>query len=177
MREPYPRSEKEKIDHQATEEMRWTMAVITGVRNIRGEMDISPGKPLPLLFQNGSASDKSCLEDSRHYLTVLARAESITWLDKEQEAPDSATALVGHMKVLIPLGSLIDKLAELERLGKEMQKIEKDLSKAKTKLANPDFVARAPKNVVDQENQRVQQFESALTQLRAQRAKVEALPG
>ena len=81
------------------------------------------------------------------------------------------------MKVLIPLGSLIDKLAELERLGKEMQKIEKDLSKAKTKLANPDFVARAPKNVVDQENQRVQQFETALTQLRTQRAKVEALPG
>ena len=81
------------------------------------------------------------------------------------------------MKVLIPLGSLIDKLAELERLGKEMQKIEKDLSKAKTKLANPDFVARAPKSVVDQENQRVQQFETALTHLRTQRAKVEALPG
>jgi valyl-tRNA synthetase len=177
MREPYPRPQPEQIDPRATEEMRWTMAVITGVRNIRGEMDISPGKPLPLLLQNGSASDKSCLEDSRHYLSVLARAESITWLDKEQEAPDSATALVGHMKVLIPLGSLIDKLAELERLGKEMQKIEKDLSKAKTKLANPDFVARAPKNVVDQENQRVRQFETALTQLRTQRAKVEALPG
>jgi len=177
MREPRPRPEREKIDPQATGEMRWTMDVITGVRNIRGEMDISPGKPLPLLFQDGSAADKTNLEASRHYLATLARAESIAWLDAGREAPESATALVGHMKVLIPLGSLIDKRAELERLDKEMDKLEKELSKAKTKLANPDFVARAPKNVVDQEQGRVRQFETALANLRTQRAKVEALPG
>jgi valyl-tRNA synthetase len=177
MREPYPRPEKNLINPGAAEEMRWAMAVITGVRNIRGEMDISPGKPLPLFIQDGSASDKTYLESSRQYLAILARAESITWLDKGQEAPESATALVGHMKVLIPLGSLIDKQAELERLGREMEKIEKDLSKARTKLANPDFVARAPQNVVEQEQGRVQQFEAALVNLRNQRAKVEALPG
>ena len=177
MREPYPRPEKNLIDTGASEEMRWTMAVITGVRNVRGEMDISPGKPLPLLFQDGSPADKKYLEANRPYLAALARAESITWLDKGREAPESATALVGHMKVLVPLGSLIDKQAELERLGKEMEKIEKDLSKAKTKLANPDFVARAPKNVVEQEENRVRQFETALVNLRNQHSKVEALPG
>jgi valyl-tRNA synthetase len=177
MREPYPLPRKDKMDTAATEEMRWVMAVITGVRNIRGEMDISPGKPLPLLMQDGSAMDKKYLDAQRHYLVALARAESITWLDKGHDAPESATALIGHMKVLIPLGSLIDKQAELERLSKEMEKIEKDLSKAKTKLANPDFVARAPKNVVEQENQRVQQFETALANLRRQRSKVEVLPG
>jgi valyl-tRNA synthetase len=177
MREPYPRLENNLIDPGAAEEMRWAMAVITGVRNIRGEMDISPGKPLPLMFQDGSPADKKYLEANRPYLATLARAESINWLDKGQEAPESATALVGHMKVLVPLGSLIDKQAELERLGKEMEKIEKDLSKARTKLANPDFVARAPQNVVEQEQGRVQQFEAALVNLRNQRAKVEVLPG
>ncbi|MBI3778118.1 MAG: class I tRNA ligase family protein, partial [Gammaproteobacteria bacterium] len=177
MREPYPLPRKDKMDAAAVEEMRWVMAVITGVRNIRGEMDISPGKPLPILLQDGSPADRKYLDTSRRYLSTLARAESITWLDAGQHAPESATALVGHMKVLIPLGSLIDKQAELERLGKEMDKIEKELSKAKTKLANPDFVARAPKNVVEQEQGRVQQFETALTNLRTQRAKVEALPG
>jgi valyl-tRNA synthetase len=177
MREPYPRPDKNLIDPGAAEEMRWAMAVITGVRNIRGEMDISPGKPLPLMFQGGSPADKKFLDANRPYLTTLARAESIAWLDKGQEAPESATALVGHMKVLIPLGSLIDKQAELERLGKELEKIEKDLSKARTKLANPDFVARAPQNVVEQEQGRVRQFEAALVNLRNQRAKVEALPG
>jgi valyl-tRNA synthetase len=177
MREPYPRPENSLIDPDAAEEMRWAMAVITGVRNIRGEMDISPAKPLPLWFQDGSSADKKYLEANRPYLATLARAESITWLDKGQEAPESATALVGHMKVLIPLGSIIDKQAELERLGKEMEKIEKDLSKARAKLANPDFVARAPQNVVEQEQGRVQQFEAALVNLHNQRAKVEALPG
>jgi valyl-tRNA synthetase len=177
MREPYPRPDKKLIDPEAAEEMRWAMAVITGVRNIRGEMDISPAKPLPLLFQDGSPADKKYLEANRPYLATLARAESITWLDPGREAPESATALVGHMKVLVPLGSLIDKQAELERLGKEMDKLEKELAKAKTKLANPDFVARAPQNVVEQEQGRVQQFETALVNLRNQRAKVEALPG
>jgi valyl-tRNA synthetase len=147
------------------------------VRNIRGEMDISPGKPLPILLQGGSPADKKYLDTSHRYLVTLARAESITWLDKGQEAPESATTLVGHMKVLIPLGSLINKQAELERLGKEMDKLEKELARAKTKLANPDFVARAPQNVVEQEQGRVQQFETALVNLRNQRAKVEALPG
>jgi valyl-tRNA synthetase len=176
MREPYPLPQKDMMDSAATEEMRWVMAVITGVRNIRGEMDISPGKPLPLLVQDGSAMDKKYLDAQQHYLAALARAESIRWIEKGQEAPESATALIGHMKLLIPLGSLIDKQAELERLGKEMDRLEKELSKAKTKLANPDFVARAPKNVVEQENQRVQQFETALTNLSSQRSKVEALP-
>ena len=177
MREPYPHPQPEKIDHKIIDEMRWIMAVITGVRNIRGEMNISPGKLLPLLIQDGSATDKTFLEASRHYLTALTRAESVTWLEKGEHAPESATALVGHMKVLIPLGSLIDKRAELERLGKEMEKIEKDLAKAKTKLANPEFTARAPQSVVEQEKGRVQQFETALAKLRSQRAKVEALPG
>ncbi len=177
MREPYPQPQREKIDARATEEMRWTMAVITGVRNIRGEMDISPAKPLPLLMQDGLTSDKNYLEANRHYLAALAKAESITWLDKDQETPESATALIDQMKVLIPIGSLINKQAELERLGKEMEKIEKDLMKSKAKLANADFVARAPRNVVEQEAHRVRQFETALANLRTQRTKVEALPG
>ncbi len=177
MRQAYPHPQNNKVDIAATEEMRWVMAVITGVRNIRGEMDISPGKPLALLLQDGSATDKKYLDSQGHYLSALARAESISWLEKGQNAPESATALVGEMKILIPLGSLINKQAELDRLHKEMDKIEKDLTKAKTKLTNADFVARAPKNVVEQENQRVQQFETALANLRAQRAKVESLPG
>jgi valyl-tRNA synthetase len=177
MREAYPQPDRNLIDPGAAEEMRWAMAVITGVRNIRGEMDISPGKPLPLLFQDGSPTDKKYLESNRAYLAFLARAESIAWLDKGQEAPESATALVGHMKVLIPLGSLIDKQAELERLGKEIERCEKDLSKERTRLANPDFVTRAPKNVVEEAHGRVQEFETRLANLRHQRTKVEALPG
>jgi len=177
MREPYPVPDMKKADSTAIDEMHWVMGVITSVRNIRGEMDIPPGKRLPLLVQDGTARDRKYLDSNRHYLETLARAESISWLEKGTDAPESATALVSHMKVLIPLGLLIDKNQELERLGKEMEKIERDLSKAKTKLANPEFVDRAPKNVVEQENQRVLRFETTLSKLRAQCAKVKALPG
>ena len=176
MLQPYPQADPDKIDNNAMEEMRWVMAVINSVRNIRGEMDIAPGKPLPVLLQDGTNNDRSRLERNRHYLTVLAKMASITWLEKGKPAPESATALVGNMKVLVPLGQLIDKQAELDRLVKEMSKIEKDLAKAKTKLANTDFVERAPKAVVQQEQRRVQEFEAALANLKTQHSKVERLP-
>ncbi len=176
MRQPYPQARPEAIDRDAIEELRWVMAVVTGIRNIRGEMDIAPSKPLPVLFQDGWHTDQKYFERNRHYVTALARAESLTWLG-DAEAPESATALVGNLKVLIPLGHLIDKRAELERLSRELDRIAKDLAKAKTKLANADFVARAPKNVVEQEHARVQEFEAALASLRTQQAKVQALPG
>jgi len=177
MREPYPLTDATAIDHEAVKEMRWVMNVIAGIRNIRGEMDIAPSKLLPVLLQDASVQDLTCLERNRATLATLARTESITCLEPGDTAPESATALVGNMQVLVPLGSVINKQAELERLNKEMEKIEKDLQKAVTKLANSDFVARAPKQVVEQENERVRQFESALASLRAQHVKVAALPG
>jgi valyl-tRNA synthetase len=177
MREPYPLADTTVIDHEAVKEMRWVMNVISGIRNIRGEMDIAPSKLLPVLLQDASAQDLACLERNRATLATLARTESITCLKPGDTAPESATALVGNMQVLVPLGSVINKQAELERLTKEMEKIEKDLQKAVTKLANSEFVARAPKQVVEEVNERVRQFESALTSLRAQHVKVAALPG
>ncbi len=177
MREPYPRADSAAIDRNAIEEMRWVMGVITAVRNIRGEMDISPAKPLPVLFQGDSASEQTLLNRYRPLIAGLARTESLTWLNAGEHAPESATALVGNLRVLVPLGSAIDKQAELERLNKEMDKTEKDLQKERTKLSNSDFVARAPKQVVEEVNERVQQFESRLANLRSQHARVSALPG
>jgi len=176
MLQPYPQADPDKIDNSAIEKMYWVMAVINSVRNIRGEMDIAPGKPLSVLLQDGTDSDRSRLERNRHYLTALAKMESIAWLEEGEPAPESATALVNNMKILIPLGSLINKQAELERLNKEMNKIQRDLEKAKTKLANTDFVERAPKAVVQQEQCRVQEFEAALANLKIQHSKIEGLP-
>ncbi|HWR88588.1 MAG TPA: valine--tRNA ligase, partial [Acidiferrobacterales bacterium] len=124
MREPYPLTDATAIDHEAVKEMRWVMNVIAGIRNIRGEMDIAPSKLLPVLLQDASAQDLACLERNRATFATLARTESITCLKPGDAAPESATALVGNMQVLVPLGSAINKQAELERLSKEMEKIE-----------------------------------------------------
>jgi len=177
MREPYPQADASAIDGKAIEEMRWVMSVIAGVRNIRGEMNISPAKLLPVLFQNGSAPEAALLSRYQPFIATLARTESLTWLGAGDTAPESATALVGNMQVLVPLGSAINKNAELERLAKEIEKTEKELQKAAAKLGNSEFVAHAPKAVVEQMNERVRQFESALASLRTQHAKVSALPG
>ena len=87
-----------------------------------------------------------------------------------------ATALVGAMKVLVPLADLIDKEAERKRLGKDIEKATQNLRKAEGKLANADFVSNAPPSVVAQERKRIAQFQAALANLDAQLAKIEALP-
>jgi valyl-tRNA synthetase len=177
MLQPYPAVDRARIDTAATDELRWLMGVISAVRTIRAERDFPPAKPLPVLLADGSAREQEWMRRNEHYLKLLARMESLTWLESGHPAPESAMELVGQMKVLIPLGALINKQEELARLRKEIEKFEKELVKARGKLANADFVARAPASVVEQEKQRVSEFQAALAKLVAQRARVEALPG
>jgi valyl-tRNA synthetase len=177
MLQPYPVADRGRIDNAATEELRWLMGVISAVRTIRAERDIPPGKPLPVLLAEGDARERAWADANRRYLLGLARMQSLESIAAGATAPESAIELVGQTKVLVPLGSLINKQEELARLKKEIEKFEKELSKAQGKLANADFVARAPAAVVEQEKGRVAEFEAALTKLSEQRARVAALPG
>ncbi len=174
MHQPYPLADESRNDAAIETEMDWLMRFILGVRNIRGEMNISPGKPLPVLLQNGSAEDSARLERYALFLKTLARLESITWLDGAA-APESATALVGEMKLLIPMAGLIDKDAELARLTREIEKLGKDLDKCQTKLANSSYVERAPAEVVAQDRMRVTELRSAIERLDEQATRIRAL--
>lgn len=173
MQRPYPQPEAEKIDAEAEAEMRWVMEFIMGIRRIRGEMNIAPGKALPVLLENAGASDIARAEKYGAWLQFLARTESITPVSGE--APESATALVGEMKVLIPLAGLIDKDAELARLDKEIGKLQKEVERGAGKLGNANFVDRAPAEVVEKERQRVAEMKTSLGNLEAQRSKIAAL--
>ncbi len=175
MLQPYPRSDAEQLDAAAVDECRWVMAVITAARTVRSERDIAPSRPLPVLLQNGTEGERAWMQRNRHYLMSLARMESLTWLDADDVAPESAMQLVGRLKVLIPLGAFIDKREELARLGKEIMRTEKELTKAHAKLSNGDFIARAPQQIVEQERQRVREFETVLAELQKQRLQVEQL--
>ncbi|HLD14590.1 MAG TPA: valine--tRNA ligase, partial [Burkholderiales bacterium] len=177
MLQPYPVTDPAKIDKASTEEMGWTMAVIGAIRTTRSERDISPAKFLPVLLSEGSERERGWMERHAQYLKQVARAESLRWLGKGESAPESAMQLVGRMKVLVPLGAFINKQEEVARIKKEIDRVEKELVKAKAKLANQDFVARAPAQVVEQEKGRVAEFEAALVKLSQQRAQVEALAG
>jgi len=175
MLQAYPEKDASKIDNDAVTETEWLKQIIMGVRRIRSEMDIAPGKPLPILLQNGDSSDKQRLDNNHDFLTALARLESITWLAATDSAPESATALVGEMKILIPMAGLIDKDAELKRLNKNIEKLAKDLDKSTAKLGNANFVDRAPAAVVEKEKARVAEMSSSLQQLKEQAAKIAAM--
>jgi valyl-tRNA synthetase len=175
MLQPFPQADADRIDEQAIREMNWIMQAILGVRKIRGEMDIKPSQPLPLLVQNWSTEEKQLAEANQHYLRTLARLESITWLEPSTEAPESATALAGNASLLIPMAGLIDKEVESARLNKEIDRLEKDCERTRGKLANPNFIDKAPAAVVQKEQDKLAEQEAALEKLRAQLARIQSL--
>ena len=172
---PYPVADSDAADADAVAEIEWVQQFILGVRRIKGEMNIAPGKPLPVLVVNASERDRQWIAQARPYLDFLARTESITLLDDETDAPESAIALVGKMKILIPMAGLIDKDAELARLGKEIGKLRVDIDRIDKKLANPNFVDKAPAAVVQKERGRLNDQGAALADLVAQQTRIAAL--
>ena len=175
MLQPFPVANKSLLDSAAIDDLEWVKTFIIGIRKIRSEMDIPPSKPLPILLQNWSESDKSRFEGNAIFINSLAKIESAEWLDKGSTAPDSATALCGEMQILIPLAGLIDKDAETARLNKEIEKIQKGLAGVEGRLNNPSFTDKAPENVVAQVRQQAEEQRAALVQLETQLAKIEAM--
>ncbi|CAH0990817.1 Valine--tRNA ligase [Sinobacterium norvegicum] len=172
---PFPVCDDGKIDEQAEIDIEWVKGVIVGVRNIRGEMNISPNKPLSILLKNGNADDKARLANNQQFLMSLAKLEAITWLEPDDEAPMSATSLVGDMELLIPMSDLIDKDAEAARLNREIEKQAKELGKISGKLNNPKFVDKAPEAVVEKERKKLNELQTAVTKLEEQLAKINSL--
>jgi len=146
-----------------------------GIRNIRGEMNIAPGRELPVLFRNGDQRDQTRLENNAQFLKKLAKLADITWLSAGEEGPVAATALVGELEILVPMAGLIDKDAELQRLGREIEKLEKDLSRIKGKLGNASFVDKAPAAVVAKEKEKMEAQQQALETLQEQQRHIAQL--
>jgi valyl-tRNA synthetase len=175
MIQPYPESDSNKIDDQAEVDLEWVKTFISGVRRIRYEMDIPPGKPLSILLQNASPGDRSLYSDNQAFIQALAKIESSEWLTENDDAPESATALVGEMKILIPLAGLIDKDAELARLEKEIGKLQINADKTTSKLVNKNFVDKAPAAVVEKERERLAEMTKSIEQFKEQVEKIKKL--
>jgi len=168
MLQSYPRANLERQDAAAEAELAWVMHFILGIRQIRGEMDISPGKPLPVLLDQSSKEDRERAARNAHLLQRVGRVESVTALDDGEEAPAAATALLGEMRLLVPMKGLIDVAAEQARLQKQRQRLENDLGRCRGKLDNANFVNNAPSEVVTKEQERADDFERQLSQLAEQ---------
>lgn len=175
MLEPYPTSDQTKIDTNAEEEMEWIQEFILGIRSIRGEMDIPPGKALSALIQGSSELDQQRLATHSKTINSLAKLESLEIIEPTANTPESATALVGNMKILIPIGGLIDKEAEISRLSREIEKVKTEISRLEGKLNNANFVDRAPTAVIDKERDKLTNSMNRQQQLQSQKEKIAEL--
>ena len=172
MQRPWPKADEIVADDAATAEIEWFKNVLSGIRKIRSEMNISPGKTIPLLLADGDASDRARVAKFAAQISFLARVESPQWIESGTDEPAAAAAVVGSLRVMIPLAGLIDLGAEKVRLGKEITRIEVEIKKCEGKLGNANFVANAPVEVVAQERQRIADWNITLTALREQAQKL-----
>ncbi|WP_339522686.1 valine--tRNA ligase [Pseudomonas sp. EA_35y_Pfl2_R111] len=175
MLQAWPVANESRIDAAAEGDIEWVKQLMLGLRQIRGEMKISMAKRIDIILQNASAEDLRRLADNAPLLNKLAKLESVRVLEAGEEAPMSATALVGDMQVLVPMAGLIDKDAELARLDKEITRLSGEVQRVGGKLSNEGFVAKAPAEVLDKERAKLAEAEQALSKMVEQRGKIAAL--
>lgn len=175
MLEPYPVFNDKLVNETIEAELEWIKNIIISIRTLRSEINISPAKLLSVLFHKGTAIDKERYDNHQTLIKSLARLENVTWLSPHEKHPESATAIVGELEILIPMAGLINKAEESARLNREIIKLKKDAERTEAKLQNPHFVDKAPEDVVKKEREKLLEFKNILMKLKQQLEKIAAL--
>ena len=175
MLQPYPQAADYPVDEAAEQDIAWVQQFVLGVRNIKGEMGIAMARRIPVLMRNATDAEWERAQRNHALLAHLAGLEKIERLADAQEAPASATALMGELSLLVPMAGLIDASAEAERLSKRIAKTQQDLGKTQAKLASETFVKNAPEAVVNTERERAADLTRTVASLTAQLAVVRKL--
>ncbi len=171
----YPQTDTAQISEQTEADMAWLQELIASVRNIRGEMKLGNAVRLPVLLQNVSSDEDARLSRIKNQFKALAKVESLEIVKEGDEVPLSSSSMVGQLRVLVPMKGLIDPTAELARLGKAHEKLQKQADGIARKLGNEGFVSKAPAEVVDTEKAKLAELEGQLTAMTAQMEQLKAL--
>ena len=171
----YPVANPERVNEQAEADMQWLQGLIGAVRNIRGEMGLGNARLLPVLLQNTTEAEKAQISRIEPLFKALAKVESITFLADAEQPPLSSSSVVGHVSVFVPMKGLIDPKAELGRLQKDFDKVQKQHDQIATKLGNEGFVAKAPAAVVEGEKVKLAEFADQLAKIKANMEQIAAL--
>jgi valyl-tRNA synthetase len=164
---PFPVADRGLIDTKTEKEMEFVQDVINNVRNVRGELSVPPSKEISLLIHFTEPEKSAIVKKYRNYFQRLARVTSIEELINGEKPAQSASAVVDGGEVFIPLIGIIDFDAERERITKEIIRVEGMLSGIERKLNNESFISKAPKDVVDNERNKLETFRRNLEKLRA----------
>jgi valyl-tRNA synthetase len=170
----FPAADNTLVDSSIEAEVTWLQQVIIGIRNIRGEMNISPAKQFTVLISKASDLDKKRFAANNTFLLTLAKLSSIEIISTEF-TETASTALIGEMELLIPLKGLVDVTQESARLSKEIEKLTKDAKRYQAKLGNAKFIDNAPTEVVAEEKRRQEEVEAAMTKLQTKLEQIKSL--
>ncbi|MBW8192848.1 valine--tRNA ligase [Neiella marina] len=168
MLEAYPSFDESQIDEQSVVDLEWVKQFVVAIRNVRGELGISPSKGLNCLLRNVDADANHRLDENLTFLKAMANVESIEIPAADATLPMSTTQLVGEMEVMIPMAGLIDVDAEIARISKQLEKMQKDAARIEGKLSNQGFVAKAPEAVVAKEKEKLAEAKRDVAKLETQ---------
>jgi valyl-tRNA synthetase len=160
----YPRSEVKFIDENIDKKMELIQQVVGVLRNIRGEMNVPPGKEAELVVNSSHEEKLAVIRANEVYVTQLVRLSSIRYGEKRPEA--AASAVLDGIELFMPLADLIDIDVERGRLEKEIERLLNQLALLDKKLSNENFISRAPADVVEKEKKKKRDFEDNLSKLR-----------
>lgn len=175
MIEPYPEFNKSELDKEANAEIEWLKNIITAIRTLRAEMNISPAKTITLIFNKGEDNDKKRLRETEQYVKSLGKIAQWRWADTNEPLPLSATDIMGNLEIHIPLAGLILKDIELARLKKEITKLQREQENCLKKLDNPNYIIKSPKEIVEKERLLLETTQKTLKKLQLRYAKIENL--
>lgn len=176
MLQKYPECNNNLLSTSAEEKISLLQNVIVAIRNIRGEMNVSPAKKIAKLYIKGADfNQQQQLQSNLCYLSLLSKIDGLEIVDKSHNLPACATGIANNLEILVPIAGLIDVVAETARLNKEISKLEIEQNKITSKLDNQNFVAKAPQTVVDNEKTRLEEITSSINKLKEQQINLSKL--
>ncbi|NVO00108.1 MAG: valine--tRNA ligase [Geobacteraceae bacterium] len=140
---------------EAAADMEKVMAVISGIRNVRGEMEVPPSREIAVILSSSSEESRLLMKHSEGAIMALARVADLAIGINMEKPEDASLQVAGDVQIFVPLKGMVDVVAEAERLNKEIGKIEKEIDMFSKKLENPSFVDRAPADVVAKEREKL----------------------
>ncbi|MFZ5444320.1 MAG: valine--tRNA ligase [Myxococcota bacterium] len=158
----YPTEDRRLTDAEAEAEMLPVIEAIEGIRTIRGESQLSPAVKVIAHVQSANARVRETLNRWKDYVIPLARLSTLQVTDLGTKPPQAAADIRADMEIYVPLAGIVDLAEERERLKKEIEKAEKEIAGIETRLSRPDFVARAPAEVVAKDRARVEELRTRI---------------
>ena len=158
---------KENLSDDEYQSIEWLKEIVSGIRNIRGEMLIKPSMTIKAFYEGGDKIDRNRSNDLTNLIKEIAGLESLEWIG-EKNLPPSAVVVVENLKILIPLEGLIDPKEESQRLTKKIDKVSKEHKMLSSKLNNKKFTDNAPKELVQEQQERFEIISKELNNLNDQ---------